>query len=38
MKVVVVFVDIRFLSIILYTGLEQEEKDDFEIEGFSDTS
>lgn len=38
MKVVVVFVDIGFLSILLYTGLEQEERDDFEIKAFPDTS
>lgn len=38
MKVVIVFVDVSFLSILLYTGLEQEERDDLEIEGFPDTS
>lgn len=37
-KVVVVFIDIRFLSILLYIRLGQEERDDFEIEGFPDTS
>ena len=36
-KAVVVFLNVSFLSIVLYIGLKMEERDYFKLEGLIDT-